>query len=137
MGILQTAIVQRTNPLTGDTRLYPGIVTYSRIDSEQVIDAMCQNSNISRSTAVAAMYAFQSIIRNYVLNGHTVKIPQLGTFSLNAKAKAQATVDKVTPNTIKGLKIRFTPISRVKTSAQSVKFAGVLPPDDPLDIITD
>lgn len=137
MGILKTVITQRTNPLTGDTRLYANIATYSNLGNEQVLNYMCQNSGINRSVALAAIYALQNIVRNYVLNGHTVKIPELGTFSLNARSKAVASPDKVTPETIKALHIRFTPTPRVQVAAKSVKFSGVLPDEDPLDIVTD
>jgi len=135
MGTLQTTITQRTSP-AGEKKLYANIVNYSNIGNDQLVEYMATNSGINKSTAIAAVYALRSILTNYLLNGHTVVVPQLGTFSLGCNSKAQDTKDKVTADTIKRLKIRFTPETSINTAAKSIRFKGIVSEDEALDVVT-
>ncbi len=135
MGTIQTTITQRQT-FMGEKKLYANIVSYSNINSKKLIDYMVANSGINKSTAIAAVYALRSILRNYLCNGHTVQIPQLGTFSLYCSAKAQADKKDVKASTVKRLKIRFTPEATISNAVKSVKFKGIVNPDDTLDVIT-
>ena len=137
MATLQTAITQRTNPLTGETRLYPSIVTYHSITADNLVDYMVANSNISKAVALAAVAGLRSLIKSYLMNGHTLVIPNLGTFRLVADTKAVDTVGKAKANCIKRVRVRFTPTSTTVNACKSVKFRGVIKDDDTLNILTD
>ena len=106
MGTLKTTITRRAVP-GGGRKLYPNIVSFKNIGNDDLIERMMQNSN-------------------YVLNGHTVQIPQLGTFSLSAKTKSVADKDKAGPSCIKTIKIRFTPVGTTMQAAKSVKFSSLV-----------
>ena len=134
MGTLQTTITQRTSP-AGEKKLYANIVSYSNIGNNKLVQYMENNSGVPKGVAIAAVYALRNIISNYVLNGHTVVIPQLGTFSILCKAKAQESSDKVNASTVKRLKIRFTPVTTISTAVKSVKFKGIMPEDDTLEVV--
>ena len=134
MGTLQTTITVRTSP-TGGTRLYPNIVSYRGITNDDLVKYMVSNSGINKATALAAVAALRRLIYNYVLNGHTIKIPQLGTFSLVAKTKAVTKEEDAGANCIKNLKIRFSPIKDTKIACKSVRFKGILPEEDALKML--
>lgn len=129
MGVLQTTITLRTAP-TGGTRLYPNIVSYQNIKSEDVVDMMCANSGINRVTAYAAAAALRRLIYNYVLNGHTIIVPGLGRMSLGLVTKAVSSLDDVDADMIKGVKVRFSPSKTIKSACKSVKFQGIIVEDD-------
>lgn len=125
MGTLRTTITRR-KLLDGTTKLYPNIVRYSRIKSNDLINYMVSNSSINKATAITAAAALCRVITNYLLNGHTVQIPQLGTLSLRAKTKGVETLDKADASCIKTLRIRFTPVSDTRQACKSVKFRSLL-----------
>lgn len=135
MGTLQTAITMRTTP-QGVKKLYPNIVSYKKISSNDLIEYMVQNSSVSKATALAAVAALRQVFNNYVLNGHGVQIPQLGTFSLSAKTSAVATLKECGADCVKSLKIRFTPTVLLKNACKAVKFQGIVKDDDTLNILT-
>lgn len=135
MGLLQTTITKRKNPVSGEKLMYPDIVCYSNVNDQALIDYMVESCQVSRIVAMSAVAAFSRLIKNYVLNGHTVKIPSLGTFRLSCRAKAQTSADKVTAKTIKNLHIVFTPAPATSNAAKSVRFRGLIPEDNELDII--
>lgn len=132
MGQLRTTITKRTL-MSGATRLYPNIVHDKPIESEEVVQYMVEHSQISAPVAYNAIAALRNIIWTFVLNGHTVKVPEIGTFSLVAKTKAVGDIKKASAkNCIERLKIRYTPTASTKASAiKTTRFSG-LPVDDTL-----
>ena len=129
MGTLKTTITRRTVP-GGGKKLFPNIVSFKSIGNDDLIERMMQNSGINKVVAIAAAAALRQVFTNYVLNGHTVQIPQLGTFSLSAKCKLVSNAKDAGPDCIKRLKIRFTPKGTIKSACKSVKFSGITVDDD-------
>lgn len=122
MGMLKTTITKRVL-MDGTSKLYPNIVHAQPIETEALVQYMSEHSQISRAVAYNAVYAFRSLIETFVMNGHTVKIPQIGTFSLSCKAKGvddekQANVKHCKPK----FKLCFTPTKSIKTMVRSTSF---------------
>ena len=136
MATLQTAITMRTTP-NGVTRLYPNIVSYKNIGNDELVEYMTQNSGINKTTALNATAALRQIFYNYLLNGHTVKIPQLGTFRLSLKTKAVSDLKDCGVGCVKNVKVVFTPVSVIRNACKSVKFKGVLKDDQQWNIVTE
>lgn len=132
MGQLRTTITKRTL-MSGATKLYPNIVHDKPITSAEVVQYMVEHSQISAPVAYNAIAALRNLIWTFVLNGHTIKVPEIGTFSLVAKTKAVSAIENANAkNCIKGLKIRYTPTASTKATAiKSTRFSG-LPVDDTL-----
>lgn len=135
MGILQTAITSRTTP-KGVTKLYPNIVSYKNIKSDDLIEYMVSNSSVSKSTVLAAIGALRQLFSNYVLNGHRVQIPQLGIFGVSAKTRAVVTLEECGADCVKKLKLQFKPNTMLRNACKSVKFQGIVKGDETLNIIT-
>ena len=128
MGTLKTTITRRTVP-GGGKKLFPNIVSFKSIGNDDLIERMMQNSGINKVVAIAAAAALRQVFTNYVLNGHTVQIPQLGTFSLSARTKSVTDKDKAGPSCIKAIRIRFTPAGTTMQAAKSVKFSSLVEDD--------
>lgn len=128
MGTIRTTITKRTL-MSGATKLYPNIVSYKRITNDDLINYMVSNSGINKYVAIAAVTALRRVITNYLLNGHTVKVPQLGTLRLAAKTKAVSSSDKADASCIKALRVRFTPVGSTRLACRSVKFSGLVNDD--------
>ena len=108
-------------------------VTYSKIDGEDVLEYASQNSGINQAQLSAAMYAIRQSFINFLLNGHSVELPGVGTFRVGVNAKmvdeaSQVSVDQIYLPSI-ALKDRLTRISfstdPMETAAEST------PPTDP------
>lgn len=129
MGILKTTITRRPNP-KGGKKLYLNIVSFSNIGNDQIVEYLAANSGINKPLAIAAVSALRSVFVNYLMNGHTVQIPQLGTFSLSAKCRYVNDEEDADGRCIKRLKIRFTPKNTIKAACKSVRFAGIVLDED-------
>lgn len=137
MGLLRTTITRR-KLLDGTTKLYPNIVHDKPIQSEELVAYMVEHSQISASVAYNAIAALRNLIYTFVINGHTIKVPELGTFSLVAKTKAVETLKEATAKKcIQSLKIRYTPTATTKaTAVKTTRFSGI-PVEDSLKMATD
>ena len=112
----------------GGHKYYPTGLTYSNINDDGLVQYMQQNSQVSETAARSAVKAFKAAFETFLINGHTMVIPSLGTFSLSAQCKAQTSVQDVNI-TVKNIRIRFTPTAQVRRSAKSAKFQ-MLPVED-------
>ena len=61
------------------------MVPYSVIDSEEVVELACKDSNINRQDLAVGFAALCQAIENFVLQGHSVTLAGLGNFRLTAK----------------------------------------------------
>ena len=125
MALLKTTITRRNAPGTDTQKFYPGIVSFSNIGNDQLVEYLATNSGINKPVAIAAVNALRALFTNYLLNGHTVQIPQLGTFSLSAITKPVALKKDAGPDCIQRVKIRYTPKSSIKNACKSVRFSAI------------
>lgn len=108
----------------GGRKYYPTGLTYSNINDDGLVQYMQSNSQVSETAARSAVKAFKAAFETFLINGHTMVIPSLGTFSLSAQCKSQLHVEDVN-TTVKNIRIRFTPTAQVRRSAKSAKFQMV------------
>ena len=146
MGLIKTGIVSRKG-FGGGKKLYAIGLHYDNIGDEQLIQTMVQNSQIGVASAVAAVHAFRKVVTTFLLNGHTIVVPRLGTFSLSCNgkmindtrpAKVETDAEKKQMrdflqelvNGISNVKVRFTPTPQVTVAAKSAQFQNILVQDD-------
>ena len=146
MGLIKTGIVERKG-FGGGKKLYAIGLHYNNIGDEQLVQTMAQNSQIGVASAVAAVHAFRKVITTFLLNGHTIVVPRLGTFSLSCNgkmipdtrpAKVETDAEKKQMrdflqdlvNGIDNVKVRFTPTPQVSVAAKSAQFQNIIVQDD-------
>ena len=111
-------------------KFYSTGLVFSNIDDEGLVNYMISNSQISEAAARGAVAAFKAAVSTFLLNGHTVVVPYLGTFSLSANGKSVNALDKVDASLIKNLRVRFTPTATVRAAVKSPRFEMVPLEDD-------
>ena len=94
---------------------------YSTIDSKQIVEYCVQNSMVPKAYISGAMVALAQCITNFLLNGHHVVFPDLGTFSLTSTGYATGDVDKAGLDQLKKLNVRFLPCTALKTQVENVE----------------
>ena len=99
---------------------------YSTISYESTIAYAAQAAGIPESSIILSMEALFDAMNYFVLNGHSVKIPNLGTFYLSVRVKSAATKEEFIENFAKDLhqiSIRFRPAPalKAKIAATAIK----------------
>lgn len=93
---------------------------YSTIDAKQIVEYCTQNSMVPKAYISGAMVALSQCITNFLLNGHHVVFPDLGTFSLTSTGYAEGNVDKAGLDQLKKLNVRFLPCKELKILVDNV-----------------
>lgn len=116
MPTLQYRVVERQNALTKQLMYYAQKVGHGidRIKTDDLIDSIAENSQVPRAVVPAALAAIQKSIVNFVLNGHSVTIPRLGTFNSTLSSRAALSADAFSAANIKGLRVRFRPDPKLR-----------------------
>lgn len=116
MGILKFKPRQRTNPLKNDIKLwYLEAVYYSQIGKDETIECASRNSQIPRAYMEQIYDALVTEIKNFVMNGHSIQLEKLGTFTALIQYRPGAdTREDATANGVTKVAFRFRPSASLK-----------------------
>lgn len=110
MGTLKFKPVARKSPLNKITLWYLEAVYYSQIGKDETIECASRNSQIPRAYMEQIYDALVTEIKNFVMNGHSLKLDQLGTFSAVIQYRpGRDTREHATANGITKVAFRFRP----------------------------
>ena len=97
-------------------------VRYSTIPYSDVISYAAQAASVPESNIEISMEALFDAMNFFVMNGHRVQIPHLGTFYLKVHVKSTETKEEFVANFSKNLRnisIRFLPAPELKAMIAS------------------
>lgn len=87
---------------------------YSRINANEVIRMAALNSGINPGQMAAAMYAVEQTFANFLCNGHSVELLDVGTFKFSVNARLGETAEQAGAEAVYRRKILFRPSTHVK-----------------------
>ena len=90
---------------------------YTTIGYNEIVAYAAKAAAVPESSIEMSMDALFDAMNYFVLNGHSVQIPNLGTFSLGIRSKSTASEAEFTANfsqNLKNINIRFLPDSELK-----------------------
>ena len=102
-------------------------VRYTTIKAADLVDAASRNNSIPKSYIETACEAIANEFQNYILNGHSVQVPQVGTFRLVLKVKSKETADETT---IKSRQIRLRAGKELSSLLNRLNFVNEVPLKD-------
>lgn len=101
----------------GTEKLVGQAERYSTIAYDAIIAYAAKAAAVPESSIEMAMEALFDAMNYFVLNGHSVQIPNLGTFSIGVRAKSATDESEFTANFTQNLRnviIRFLPDTELK-----------------------
>lgn len=114
MNIVKMAPIKRKNPKTGNVAWYLQKRKYDTISSKELVEAMARNTGIPVAKVAMATDAIVKQLKNFLLNGHSVNIVGLGTFSPRIKSRPSATKEQVSADNVKALLLKFRPQTDIR-----------------------
>ena len=114
MNIVKMAPIKRKSPKTGKVAWYLQKRKYDTISSKELVEAMARNTGIPVAKVAMATDAIVKQLKNFLLNGHSVNIIGLGTFSPRIKSRPSESKDQVTAENVKALLLKFRPQTDIR-----------------------
>ena len=134
-GTINVGFNPRKMGFSGETALVAKVDRYSTISYADIISYASKAAAVPESSMTMAMEAIFDAMSYFVLNGHSVQIPNLGTFSITVRCKASDSLEDFTADFASNLRnvvIRFLPSPELKADLtailpelNSMKNAGV------------
>ena len=116
--ILLTAKEQNIYNVGGSQKISKGFVLrpvrYTTMSSKDILEYCTQNSMVPPAYVSASMHALTQSIRNFLLNGHSVEFPNLGTFRITCESTATDNLEAAGIRQLVDFKIRFLPSTDLK-----------------------
>lgn len=110
----------------GETEVYiTSPVTYSKITSDALLEAAARNSGVKQSVIYSGVLAVTNEFENFLLNGHSVQVPGLGTFRVSIRAKAVATQKEAGGSAVYRRSISYTPAPELKNKLQNMQLSAI------------
>lgn len=116
-GQINIGYAGRRIAFNGTEKLVGSAERYSTIDYAAIVAYAAKAAAVPESSIEMAMEAIYDALNYFVLNGHSVQIPNLGTFSIGVQCKTTATETEFTnqfSNNLRNVKIRFLPDPELK-----------------------
>lgn len=115
---LKFHILPRKNPQTGLVKYYPSQTRRDNISFDQVATDIEKETSLSAADVRSALMALQSVITRRLLEGHSVSLGDLGTFSTTIVGKGQPTEKDVTADVITKVNVGFRPTTKFRAGLQ-------------------
>lgn len=114
MGTLKFKPIQRKNPATREKQWFLEAVYYSQIGKDETIECAARNSQIPRAYMEQIYDSLVTEIKNFVMNGHSIKLDRLGTFSAVLQYGPGAEKkENCSPSDITKVAFRFRPAAPI------------------------
>ena len=94
-------------------------IRYSTIGMEEICDMVASDSTLPRAYVSAVAEGIFKQIEEMLLNGHSIKLPNLGTLRFSFSAKAGETLEEAGAAAIYRRRIIFTPSVHLKEAIRN------------------
>lgn len=117
---------KRTNPMDRSEALfYPCSTFYSEIGTEKICENISTSTSLSISDVQAVIRSLLDWIPNYLSEGHSVRLDNLGIFKLGISGTGEATAEAVGSDNITSTKILFLADTKLKAKFVNASFKKV------------
>ena len=116
--------VERGNPQDSSVpkKWYPSLKSIDLVPEKEVAKLVADETTLNRKEVEMALDQFQKILLRLLLDSHSVKLGDWGSFRLTCTGEGVSAAAEVTAKNIKGVKIRFTPGAEMRDALAKASF---------------
>jgi len=110
-------VISKVNPLSpqeGDCRYYAVLRSFGLVDAKEVGRQLSRVTDLTSWEAEFVVHQLGEVLVQNLLRGHTVKLADMGSFSLTINSVGCQSPEEVTADCIKNVKINFRPTETTK-----------------------
>ena len=115
--------MERTNPQNKTEKKYYAqlVVNGTAVGLDVVITRMKDKSSLSAGDIKSTITNFVEVMKDELLSGHSVSVPDFGTFSLTTKSTGSLTREECSSANIKTVNIRFRAATAIKPTLKATR----------------
>ena len=101
-------IQKKASPLDRDiVKYYPVFKKSGNVARKELVEGMVTRASLTRQEAETAIDYLFEVLPDYLRNGRTVQLGELGYFRLTFSSEGSDTAEEVSANNIKRVKLKF------------------------------
>ncbi len=112
--MLKYNVIPRKNPQTKEVKYYGQLEAATPVKLAALTDVISKQSTVTVHDVKAVLSALEEHLVNYLYNGNSVRLGDLGSFHLTMKSVGAPTKGMFTSALIKRVCVRFTPSSNIR-----------------------
>ena len=78
-----------TGAFSGREVIFPEVANFSRISEDDFVSFVVANCQVGRAQVMSVLNAVEEQLVNFMMQGHSVEVPRLGTFSLTVDGRVE------------------------------------------------
>ena len=119
------SVIERANPrdLNAAKKYYAVAHTNKHAELRMIAERISRETNFSTAEVQAAIEAFILVIPKLLLEGHSVKMGDFGTFSLTLSSQGAETKEEFNASMIKGANLNFRAGKEFAKVIRNVEFS--------------
>lgn len=118
MGAIKVKAGSQYISVISGSRYVTRSVTYSKIPTETILEYAAENSNINAGAMAHAFKAIVQTFTNFLLNGHSCQLGDIGTFRFSVNATATEDEGDAGASAVYRKKIIYTPSTTLKSAIE-------------------
>jgi predicted histone-like DNA-binding protein len=108
-----------------DGAWYASLKFRTPINLREIVTAVAKRTSMSEHDTRAVISVLSVLIPEYIKNGHTVHLGDLGIFRLGVSSTGHEKQEEVSAESIKSKKIRFLPGVEMKKAIKDARFIKI------------
>ena len=112
--MLKYKVVPVKNPVDGTVLYYGRLVPVVPITLHQLAENISRQCTVTIHDVKAVLSALEEQIYNYLRNGNSVRLGDVGSFRATLRTTSVADPADFTPSAIEGLRVRFRPSNQLR-----------------------
>ncbi len=108
-------IAERQNPLTKTLQYYAQVMPVEPLTLEDIAEGIEKTSTVSSADIKAVLDALQFEVIRALRAGNSVRLGDLGSFRPTLASRSALSAEAFTTANLKGVRVRFTPSSRMES----------------------
>lgn len=120
-------LVKKRNPAKENQprTWHPNIIKLGKITHKRLIIQTYKEAGVKRNDATKLINGFFDEIPNYLMEGYSVQLGDMGTFRLSVSSGGTLNPDDYTTDKIKAIRVIFTPSIQLKDKLSNIEFERV------------
>lgn len=104
---------------------YANVKFRTPIQTREIVTAVAKRTSMSEHDTLAVISVLSVLIPEYIKNGHTVHLGDLGIFRMGVHSTGHENQEDVSSESIKSKRIRFLPGVPMKKAIEDAKFIKI------------
>lgn len=113
--MLKYSLTEHANPITNKTMFHANLASASPFPIETMIANICEKCHLRPIQLLNALYYLEKEMITALREGYSVRLGELGSFHLRLSSVSVSSKEDFSAEHLRGLKVRFTPNTTMKS----------------------